>query len=323
MYFESAARRALQRYSLNGATMGGRYTAVFYAPAGADLTAIGASLFGAVHRVDRQMSTWKAESDLCRLNAAPAHTWIAVPAPLLRVLDTGVTIGRQSHGAFDMGVGELVEAWGFGPSGRAPGVQRGAALDTGYLSANTGIEFDRNICQVRKRGRLALDLSGIAKGYGVDQLAECLDGWAIDSYLVGIDGEMRCRGAKPDGRAWAVAVEKPTYGIREVSGVMELRDVAIATSGDYRRWVDVNGIRHGHTIDPGGQRPVQNRLASVTVLAASCMQADAWATALMVLGEEHGVAMARERGMDVLFVMRKGEQLEEVSIRAGQFCEET
>jgi thiamine biosynthesis lipoprotein len=326
MYSEPAPPRALQRYSMHGATMGGRYTAVFYAPSGADQRAIGASLLSAVQGVDGQMSTWKDDSDLCRLNAAPAHIWIAVPAPLAHVLDAGVTIGRQSRGAFDMGVGALVEAWGFGPSPRAPALPRAAAPGTlpalAYLSANTGIDVDLNRCQIRKRGPVALDLSGIAKGYGVDQLAACLDGWAIDRYLVGIDGEMRCRGAKPDGQAWAVAVERPVYGVREASGVMALRDVAIATSGDYRRWVDVGGIRHAHTMDPGWQRPVQNCLASVTVLAATCMEADAWATALMVLGEEHGIAMARERGMDVLFMLRKGELLEEVSIRAGQVCEE-
>lgn len=319
MYSDSSARPALQRYSLNGETMGTRYTAVFYAGAGADTPAIGASLFAAVDKVDRQMSTWKPASDLCRLNAAPENSWIAVPEELAHVLDTGVRIGLQSNGAFDIGVGELVEAWGFGPSQRTPSPR---PPETSYRPATAMLDVDQARRQVRKRAPIAIDLSGIAKGYGVDQLARCLDGWGIASYLVGIDGEMRARGSKPGGEAWAVAIEKPTYGVREVSGVMELQDTAIASSGDYRHWVDISGKRYAHTMNPALQQPLSNRLAAVTVLAPTCMLADAWATALLVLGEDDGVELARERGMDALFVLRDGDRLQEVLIAGGQLCEE-
>ncbi|GAA4019334.1 FAD:protein FMN transferase [Actimicrobium antarcticum] len=308
---------APQRYSLNGATMGTRYTAVFYDAAGSDLAAIGAALFSAVDKVDRQMSTWNPASDLCRLNAAAENVWVAVPAELAHVLDTGVQIGRQSHGAFDIGVGELVEDWGFGPSQKTPPAQSAALPAATYRPAFTRLELDRARQQVRKLAPIAIDLSGIAKGYGVDQLAHCLDAWGIVNYLVGIDGEMRARGSKPGDEAWSVAIEKPTYGLREVAGVMELRDTAIATSGDYRRWVEIAGRRYAHTIDPTLQEPVSNRLAAVTVLASTCMLADAWATALLVLGEDAGLALARERGMDALFVMRDGDRLQEVLILGG------
>jgi thiamine biosynthesis lipoprotein len=322
IYSEPSARPALQRYSLNGETMGTRYTAVFYATAGADTAAIGASLFAAVDKVDRQMSTWNPASDLCRLNAAPENTWIAVPEELAHVLDTGVRIGLQSKGAFDIGVGELVEAWGFGPSQRAPSPRPAAPPETSYRPATATLDVDHARRQVRKRAPIAIDLSGIAKGYGVDQLAHCLDGWGIASYLVGIDGEMRARGGKPGGEAWAVAIEKPTYGLREVSGVMELQDTAISSSGDYRRWIDIAGKRYAHTMNPALQQPLSNRLAAVTVLAPTCMLADAWATALLVLGEDDGVKLARERGMDALFVLRDGDRLQEVLIVGGQRCEE-
>lgn len=305
----------LQRYSLNGATMGTRYTAVFYGPATVDTAAIGASLFAAVNQVDRQMSTWNRASDLCRVNAAPAGSWIDIPDQLAEVLEAGMQLGLESDGAFDIGLGELVDAWGFGPP--APGLLPPAARAGGqYTPATEKLELDRARGRVRKRGPLRLDLSGIAKGYGVDQMAHCLGRWGITRYLVGIDGEMRACGAKPGADPWTVAVEKPAYGVREVAGIMELRDTAIATSGDYRRWIEVAGQRYGHTMHPALQQPVLNRLAAVTVLAPTCMLADAWATALLVMGEDDGVNLARERGMDVLFVLRDGAHLSEIATGA-------
>mgnify|MGYP005809706745 CR=1 FL=1 len=308
------ASGALQRYSLNGETMGTRYTALFYAPASIDAAAIQAELQAAVDEVDRQMSTWKPDSDLCRLNAAPEDIWVTVPAALMEVLDTGLAVGRESNGAFDMGVGALVDAWGFGPSARsfaphgpAPGPQTPAPAGA-FLDVDTGLR------RVRKRRPVKLDLSGIAKGYGVDALARCLDRRGVADYLVGIDGEMRAHGAKPAGEPWAVAVEQPVFGRREVGGVIELRDAAIATSGDYRHWVDVGGKRYAHTMDPRTGLPLSNTVAAVTVLAPTCMLADAWATALLVLGERDGIALARDKGIDALFVLREDAGLREILV---------
>jgi thiamine biosynthesis lipoprotein len=314
-YFELPGQ-ALHRYSMTGATMGTRYSAVFYAPEGIDTAAIGANLFAAVDQVDRQMSTWDGRSDLSRVNAAPIGRWIAVPDPLVEVLATGMQLGLDSHGAFDIGMGELVNAWGFGPTPRTVRGLAPAPPATGHRPAAELLELDRARGQLRKRGPLSLDLSGIAKGYGVDQLARCLDQWGIRRYLVGIDGEMRARGTKPAGEAWTIAVEKPVYGVREVAGVMELWDTAVATSGDYRQWTEIDGQRYAHTMHPALQRPVSNRLAAVTVLASTCMLADGWATALLVLGEDDGVKLAQEWGMDALFVLRDGDRLAEIATGA-------
>jgi thiamine biosynthesis lipoprotein len=313
-FSEAPVRPALRRYSLNGPTMGTRYSALFYAPEDIDTTAIGASLFAAVDQVDRQMSNWTAASDLCRLNAAPENTWITVPPELAHVLETGLKVGLQSNGAFDMGVGALVQAWGFGPSAQPISPHRPASNEQPFKQTAARLDVDRTQQLVRKRGPITLDLSGIAKGYGVDQLASCLDSWKISSYLVGIDGEMRARGIKPGGESWAVAIEKPTFGKREVSGVMELQDAAIATSGDYRHWIEIDGKRYAHTMDPRAGQPLSNCVAAVTVLMPTCMLADAWATALLVLGENHGVTVARQNGIDALFVLREGSRLREVLI---------
>lgn len=299
--------------------MGTRYSAVFFAAPGLDESAIGASLFAAVDKVDRQMSTWKPESDLNRLNAAPLQQWISVPEALISVLDSALRIGQQSDGAFDIGVGAVVDAWGFGPGKRQPDVdQISTSTQRTYRSASDALEIDHAHRRVRKRAAITLDLSGIAKGYGVDELARCLDRFGITRYLVGIDGEMRARGVKQDGRPWAIAVEKPVREVREAMGVMELTDAAIATSGDYRHWVELAGKHYAHTMDPANGRPVRNRLAAVTVVMSSCMDADAWATALLVLGETAGIELAQKQGMDALFVLHDGEGFEEISIIGGQ-----
>lgn len=305
----------VQRFSLNGATMGTRYTAVFYAPAATDADALAAQLFAAVDLVDCQMSTWKPDSDLCRLNATPPGTWVAIPAQLAEVLQAALQVGAQSRGAFDVTVGALVDAWGFGPSQQRIASPAVAAQPCPGTAA---IELDREHGRVRKHAAVSIDLCGIAKGYGVDQLAATLERAGIGDYLVGIDGEMRAHGSKPGGQAWTVAIEKPSYGLRELAGSMELMDTAIASSGDYRHWVDVGGQRYAHTMDPARQQPVANRLAGVTVLADTCMLADAFATAFMVLGEQDGVQLARELGMEALFTVRDGSKLREVWVADDQ-----
>lgn len=309
----------LLRYSLNGETMGTRYTALLYAPAGINTDEISHSLARTVDRVDQQMSTWKPDSDLNRLNAAPEQEWLSMPKELTAVLSAALRVSQQSNGAFDIAIGDLMDAWGFGPGEQSIAEQ---AVDTlpprARLSAIAALMVDPLRNQVRKRAPLNLNLNGIAKGFGVDELARCLDGFGITSYLVGIDGEMRARGIKPDAQPWVVAIEKPCRGAREVMGVMELSDAAIATSGDYRHWVDVRGQSYSHTMNPATGAPLCNTLAAVTVVAASCMLADAWATALMVLGETEGPRLAQEHGMDALFVLRDGGLFKEISIVGGR-----
>ncbi len=312
----------LQRHSLNGETMGTRYSAVFFAPAGIDVGAIGAALLAAVDQVDRQMSTWKPDSDLNRLSAAPLQQWHRVPAELLAVLDAALHVGRASGGAFDIGVGALVNAWGFGATNSQPDAQQIRALgQRSHRPASEALDIDLANQRVRKQAALALDLSGIAKGYGVDALAHCLDGFGITRYLVGIDGEMRAKGSKPDAQAWTVAIEKPVRHQREVMGVMELTDAAIATSGDYRHWFEVAGQHYAHTMHPVRGRPLDergNRLASVTVVMPSCMLADAWATALLVLGESAAKQLAQQQRMTALLVLRDSDgEFEQISIVDG------
>lgn len=294
---------SLQRHVINGATMGTRYSAVFYAPAG-DHSGLGHALQAAVDAVDNQMSTWKPDSDLMRFNRAPAGIWFEVPEQLFAVLSAALEIGRLSDGAFDIGVGDLVAAWGFGssPAERSPHQAAVASRPPAHLC----LDLDGERRRVRKQADITLDLSGIAKGFGVDELARVLVAHGIDHFLASIDGELRAHGGKADGSPWRVAVEKPDTGRRDTEGVLELSDGAVATSGDYRHFVDVAGIRYGHTMDPRRRAPLVDGPAAVTVLAETCMAADAWATALLVLGPTAGGSLASRHGLEALFIERPG-----------------
>lgn len=286
------------KLTLSGPTMGARWSAVFHGEPLGWHDDLRSALQASVDEVDRQMSTYRRDSDLNRLNAAPVGAWTQLPAETVAVIEAALAIGEASDGAFDVGVGDLVAAWGFGadarsgaPAGKAP---HGLALKT--------LELDAAGRRARKWAPLRLDLSGIAKGYGVDRLGETMDRFGIASWLVGIDGEMRARGCKPDGSAWAVGHERPVIGRRDLMGVLELEDVAVATSGGYRHCHEVAGRMVSHTMDPRTGEPLDNGLAAVTVLAETCMAADAWATALLVHGLDEGVALARRLGMSALFV---------------------
>jgi FAD:protein FMN transferase len=292
----------------SGDTMGTRYSARFHAPPGVEVKAIAAALDAAVTAVDRQMSHWKPDSDLSRLNRAAPDTWTAVPANLATVLQRAIEIGRETGHAFDIGMGDLVDAWGFGPSASLPSRHLRTAPRP-RAPIGSLLEVDVAGGRVRKHGPVMLDLCGIAKGFGVDELGLVLDGHGLGSWLVGIDGEMRARGGKPDGSAWAIALEAPVHDCHTTMAVTELGDAAIATSGDYRHRAEVDGQRVSHTMDPRTGMPLRNALASVTVVTGRCMDADAYATALMVLGDKAGQPLARRLGLDALFVMREGGAL--------------
>lgn len=303
----------LTRHTLNGPTMGTRWSAQFRAPATPAPDPIHAALAESVDVVDRQMSTWKPDSDLMRLNNAAVSTSVPVPSELMEVLSRALEIGRLSGGAFDIGVGDVVTAWGFGPRGADESAMRQALSRTRPV-AHEVLELDRASLRVRKQVPITLNLSGIAKGYAVDRMMAVLDRFGIANALVGLDGEIRTRGLRPDGRPWAIALERPDYEKRAAFSILELEDAAVATSGDYRHWADIGGRRFSHTIDPARGAPLSGTLASVTVMADNCMDADAWATALMVLGVRSGAELAKELRLNAIFIERTNEALRQSQV---------
>ncbi len=254
------------RHALNGPTMGTRWSALFYTEAGFDPEPVRHALQAEMDEVDAQMSTWKPDSALMRLNAGPVGDWIDVPARLADVLHLALEIGRASGGAFDIGVGDAVVAWGFGPQAADRALIR-KALATSRQPAHVALELDPVRAAVRKRAPITIDLNGIAKGYGVDRLVAILGRFGITSGLVGIDGEMRALGLRPDGEPWNIAVEGPDAARRAPHSVLALQEAAVATSGDYRHWTVVNGRRLSHTMNPRRGAPLLSSPASVTVVA--------------------------------------------------------
>lgn len=308
-----------KRTFLHGPTMGTRWSVTVDADQTVDLAALNQDLAETVQQVDGQMSPWKPDSDLMRLNRAPVDAWVELSTELLQVLNYALNVQDLSAGAFDPCVGELVDAWGFGAVRDAPDAQAiSAACQPRSHSGRSAIEVDNSAGRVRKRAPLQIDLCGIAKGYAVDRMVSVCRQHGVRHALVALDGELSAVAGQASGVPWAVALERPETGLRAVHGVIDLTDLAVATSGDYRRYLEVGGARFAHTMDPRRRAPVNNAVASVTVLAQSCMQADAWATALLVAGAAEGLALAQRRSLDVLFLVRGAGGLTQVGL--GQFC---
>jgi thiamine biosynthesis lipoprotein len=300
-------RSPLRLETFDGHTMGTRYSVKLVTTASTDVAIIAAHAHEAVDRVDMQMSTWKPQSDLSRFNASEPGDWFPVAADLASVVALGLQISELTDGAFDMCVGDAVNRWGFGPDGAEVNLLAPSPDLPGFRS----LEVRLDPPALRKTAPLYLDLSGIAKGFGVDAIAGVLERHGIAAYIVEIDGELRAKGAKPDGTPWRVGISEPEAGANSVHHILALNTTAMATSGDYRRYFDVAGQRYSHTIDPRTGRPTTSTVASVTVADTDCVRADALATALLVLGPEKGPQLAERLRIDALFLIRTEHGLTE------------
>jgi thiamine biosynthesis lipoprotein len=295
--------------ALSGSTMGTTWQVLVDDPIpDGDRARLKAALQAAVEDVDHQMSTWKPDSALMRLNAAPLDVWLPLPRALLTVLAAGLAISAATDGAFEMNMGAAVRAWGFGPDQIDLSAIR-AASGAPRIRAIDALQIDTAMGLARKTAQLSLDLSGIAKGYGVDRLAETAHANGLAHALCSIDGEVRALGARLAGEPWVVGVDAPDKAGQASHSVIALTDAAVATSGSYRHFIDIRGTRLAHTMNPQTGAPVVGSPASVTVLGQTCMLADAMATALMVMGVEKGSALATAQGMDSLFLVSSGQGL--------------
>ncbi len=285
-------------HALQGPTMGTSWSARFVAPAGLRLNFIEAALTRALDLVIAEMSHWEPDSALSRFNRAATGSEHVLPPGFATVMDAALQIARASDGAFDPTVGELVRQWGFGPPGL---VEKEARCNWRQLG------WDGSRQQLTQSGLARLDLSAIAKGHAVDRLAQVLDDCGIEHHLVEVGGELRGAGMKPDGQPWWVDLEPPDAGCAIEPLRIALHGLAIATSGDYRRFhLDADGQRRSHSIDPRAGEPIAHGLASVSVVHESAMWADGWSTALMVMGLEAGMQLARDQQLAARFVQRDG-----------------
>ena len=263
---------------------------------------LAAGVQAALDLVVSQMSQWESGSHLSRFNRSAVGEWFDLPAEFAHVVHAALTIQRASDGAFDPALGALTDRWGFGASGpvdRVPDV-----ADDGERR----IDFDAGARRIRRSESAVLDLSGIAKGYGVDLAAEWLLANGVRHFLLEVGGELRGEGIRPDGQPWWVDVEMPpTSSI--LPWRIALHDLSVATSGNYRRGFVADGTHYTHSFDPKTGRPIVNGVASVTVIHRSCMSADGWATALTVLGAEAAIALADEQRLAACVVAGDREYL--------------
>jgi thiamine biosynthesis lipoprotein len=294
--------------------MGTSWSVKLAAPPRADLHALHHGIQRRLDAVVRQMSTWAPDSDICRYNRAAAGSWHALAGEFFRVLSCALQVARESGGAFDPSVGALVGLWGFGADARAQAAPDGAALRAARRRVGwQRIELRPDTREALQPGGVRLDLSAIAKGFGVDHVAAHLREKDVESALVEVGGELFGFGRKPDGAPWRVLVEaaEEESGCGSAPRVLDLDGIAVATSGDRWHAYAENGVRYSHSIDPRSGRPVERAAASVTVVAGDAMRADAWATALTVLDATEGFAFAQRHGLAARFVVRDGQGVDE------------
>lgn len=293
---------------LQGATMGTTYS-VKYRHTDKELLPDAAQkeIESILDEINQTMSTYDPKSELSRINQAISTEWLPISEPLFTVLEAATEIGLKSKGAFDITVGKLVNLWGFGPEFRLeqiPDANKIAAIQ--QQTGQDKLVLDREIPAIRKiHPEVYIDLSGIAKGYAVDRVAEMLNAQGIAHYLVEIGGEIRARGMSAKQTSWQIGVERPQRQGRSLQKILSLNNTGLATSGDYRNFFELEGRRYSHLIDPATGWPVKNEAVSVTVLSENSMHADAWATALLVLGRERGLALAEKLGLPVLFIVNQ------------------
>jgi thiamine biosynthesis lipoprotein len=300
--------RTPEALQLHGETMGTTYNiSVGARPRGVSPADLQDVVDEILDSIDTHLSTYAADSEITALNSHAANDWFEISQPLYEVLSAAQRVSRETGGAFDVTVGPLVRLWGFGesydPDAGAPADQDiEAALAT---VGNERLELRSAPRSARKLAAgLRVNVGAIAPGYAVDLIAGRFRAMGASNYLIEIGGEVLAGGASPAGRAWRVAIEAPLPAERRPYAIIELDDVGVSTSGDYRDFRVLDDQRISHTIDPRTGRPVTHRLTSVTVVHASAMLADAYATALMVLGPVAGLEMAERLDLAALFIER-------------------
>ena len=304
---------------LTGQTMGTSYSVKLSPPPDTALLArLQQDIDDRLGAINAQMSTYLPDSDLMRFNQSLSTDWQPQPRSVVELVAQANQISRLTTGRYDVSVGPLVNLWGFGNSGDRSTPPSKREIDA--VMQRVGFErlhTRRTPPALRKDiAELQVDLSSIAKGWAVDEIADLLRARGLGDFLVEIGGELRAQGYKAPGRPWRIAVEQPSYDTRSVRRVVALQNTAMATSGDYRNFFADGDQLYSHTIDPASGQPVRHRLASVTVLADSCTEADAWATALLALGEQAGPELADAQGLVALFIIRSPDGLIEKASRA-------
>ncbi|MCW8328104.1 FAD:protein FMN transferase [Photobacterium sp. SDRW27] len=298
---------------LNGSTMGTYYSIKLIKQEGLpSATDMQTEIDRRLELVNDQMSTYRKHSELSQFNQHQTNQPFEVSADTAKVVKEAIRLAKLTDGALDVTVGPVVNLWSFGPEARPEKTptadeitERKKIVGIHHLSVE-GNTLKKDIPE------LYVDLSSIAKGFGVDVVADYFEELNVADYLVEIGGELRLKGKNLEGVSWRIAIEKPTDdGSRSVQEIIEPGDMAVATSGDYRNYFEEDGVRYSHLIDPKTCKPISNHVVSVTVLHPSSMTADALATAFSVMGEEKSLELAQQESLPVLLVVKTEQGFKE------------
>ena len=307
--FLAGCDKPVEAIKISGPTMGTSYNITLYPTKGVskslDSKQIQQQIDESLKRINQQMSTWIEDSEISLFNKSQSTDWYPISAEFAHVVEAAQSISQLSNGAFDITIGPLINIWGFGKD-----FKNNNPDDATIASAKKSIGYQKLDVRLsppalRKQiPQLQINLSAIAKGYGVDAIAEQLAAAKVNDYLVEIGGEIRANGAKPNKSLWRIAIEKPSTKERSIQQGLLLENTGVATSGDYRNYFERDGKRYSHTIDPETGKPITHTLASVTILNKSAMMADGFATAIMVLGETKAKAFIADNKLSAYIVSR-------------------
>ena len=326
----------MREYGFSGAVMGTTYHIKYISRglSSKEEKQIADTVSAQLHQIDNSMSTYKSESELMKLNAWPVGRSFSASHDLMHVLEQSLAVSRLSEGAYDVTVGPLVNLWGFGPviknstgtgnirknakAATMPGYKvQGALLQPPSMKAireaksrvgYKNIQLNKERQLIEKKKDIFIDLSSIAKGYGVDKAAQTLEQLGLHNYMVEVGGEVRAGGYRIDHSPWKIAVNSPASDPDKFDALVGLSTEGMATSGDYLNYYKAGSVRYNHEINPKTGLPEQNNIASVTVIAENTMLADAYSTMFMILGQADGQKLAKEQGIAVYILYRdRGE----------------
>ncbi len=263
--------------------------------------------------INKIFTTYDKSSELMILNESLINVPQIVSSDMMNVLAIAQDVYIKTNGSFDPTVASLVNLWGFGPQlsvQKVPNDQQISSL-LNLIGLNK-LLIDREKNLVTRLTDIKIDLSAIAKGYAVDYIARLLDGYKIENYLVEVGGELRMKGNNVNGTNWFIAIERPYFIQTGVQEVIQITDSGLATSGDYRNYFEKDGSRYSHMIDPRSGYPIKHNLVSATVIAKSATEADAFSTAMMVLGPQQAIKVAKENNIPVYLIIKNGENFDAI-----------
>ena len=300
--------------ALNGLTMGTTYSVKINADnAFVEKNQISDDIDEILSEINQSMSTYIKESELSNINFSTISDWQSISDDLFEVIDHAINVSLKTNGAFDITIAPLVNLWGFGPDKLQNKIPTDEIIE--LTKQNTGykkISIDKSLKKISKLDpNLHIDLSGIAKGFAVDKIARYLDKRGFKNYLVEIGGELIGKGLNKDNEIWQIGIENPDNNSDTIKRIIQLKDMAMATSGNYMNYFEKDGVRYSHTINPVTGKPIKHKLASVTVLDNSAMNADALATAFMVLGSEKALSLANNLEIAIYLIIKDGKRFEE------------